>query len=370
MGCVCRSAPNEEEIKLEIKNKSPKNSNKNIRENIKDVPILCKEKLKEYGDFISEKDFKEFIPVEFQNYIEKNPLKLNSNKDNIFKIEPIEFKNGNSYDGFWNKDLKMDGPGKYYLKQDKVLAEGNWDNGELIYARVFLPNGDIYEGDIKDSQFNGKGKLISTNNDYYEGEFKNGEKTGRGKIIFSDGTIYEGDLNKGEFEGNGKMTWKNGIEYEGEFNGFILNGKGQLTNSEGDYYDGDFDNSLFHGKGKYYFSKNKAEYDGEFQYGVKKGKGIYSTDLYKYDGYWDNDLPCGIGKVTNSKNNGILKCTWRYGKLAEEPIYEEGSEEDFKEIDLNIKPEEMILNVKGLPHLDVMEVDSTQFKLGNSLSFL
>ena len=63
----------------------------------------------------------------------------------------------------------MDGPGKYYLKQEKVLAEGNWDNGELKYGRVFLPNGDIYEGEIKDSQFNGKGKLITKKGDIYEG---------------------------------------------------------------------------------------------------------------------------------------------------------------------------------------------------------
>ena len=109
---------------------------------------------------------------------------------------------------------------------------------------------------------------------------------------------------------------------------------------------------------------------GEFQYGVKKGKGIYITDKYTYDGYWDNDLPCGIGKLKTLDNNGIIKSTWRYGKIAEEPIYEKGNEEDFKEIGLNIKPKEMILNAKDLPHLEATEVDSTQYKLGNSLSFL
>ena len=52
----------------------------------------------------------------------------------------------------------MEGLGKYYLKEDKVLAEGIWENGDLKYARVFLPNGDIYEGEMKNSKFNGKGK--------------------------------------------------------------------------------------------------------------------------------------------------------------------------------------------------------------------
>ena len=362
MGCVCSSAPNEEGIQFEL---PPQKNNDHLK-------TKFKEKLQEYGDYISKNDFNELIPKEIQNYMNENPLQKiseSSNKNEVFEIEPIIFRNGNIYQGFWNKDLKMDGPGKYYLKQEKVLAEGNWDNGELKYGRVFLPNGDIYEGEIKDSQFNGKGKLKS-NNDYYEGDFVDGEKTGNGKITFNDGTIYEGNLNKGEFKGNGHMTWKNGYDYSGEFNGPLLNGKGKLTCPEGDVYEGDFENNLFHGKGKYFFSENKDEYEGEFQYGVKKGKGIYISDKYTYDGYWDNDLPCGIGKLKTSDNNGVIKSTWRYGKIAEEPIYEKGNEEDFKEIELNIKPKEMILNAKDLPHLEATEVDSTQYKLGNSLSFL
>ena len=371
MGCVCRSAPNENEIKFgssQIKTSIIK-PNPNDPNNSKEA---FKEKLLEYGDYITQNNFNELISKEIQNYMNENPLKINSenlNKDNVFEIEPIKFKNGNIYQGFWNQEFKMDGRGKYYLEQDKVFAEGNWDDGDLIYGRVFLPNGDIYEGEIKNSQFHGKGKL-KTNNYLYEGDFLNGEKTGNGKIIFSDETIYDGNLINGEFKGNGHMTWKNGYEYDGEFDGPLLNGKGKLKCPEGDYYEGDFENNLFHGKGKYHFGENKSEYDGEFQYGIKKGKGIYITDQYTYDGYWDNDLPCGIGKLINTNNNVVLKSTWRYGIIVEEPKFLQGSDEDFKKIDLNIKPKEMILNTKDLPHLDPMETENTQYKLGNSLSFL
>ena len=57
--------------------------------------------------------------------------------------------------------------------------------------------------------------------------------------------------------------------------------------------------------------------------------------------------------------------------MAEEPTYEFENEDDINSIDLNIiKPEEMNLNTKGLPHLDIVENDSTQYKIGESFSFL
>ena len=94
----------------------------------------------------------------------------------------------------------MDGPDIYYLRDDKILAEGNWDNGECKFAIVFQLNGDIYEGELKDSKFNGKGKLISPNNEVYEGDFVDREKTGYGKIRFADHTVYEGKIEKGNLK--------------------------------------------------------------------------------------------------------------------------------------------------------------------------
>ena len=330
-----------------------------------------KEKL---GDYITKDKFYSIMPAEIQNYKKENPL--NSNQENlntsIYEMEPFEFKNGNIYLGKWNKNLAFDGPGEYYLKEDNVFVEGNWENGNLKNGRIFLPNGNIYEGQIKDSTFNGKGILKTFKNEIlYEGDFVNGEKNGNGKIIFEDGTIYEGNIEKGKFKGNGKMIWKNGYEYIGEFNGPILNGKGKLTGPEGDIYEGDFENNLFHGKGKYTFYKSGNEYEGDFQYGIKKGKGTFTcVNQYIYDGNWDNDLPCGLGKLTNWEKNGILKCIYRFGKIAEEPYYELGNEDNFSSIDLNIKVDEMLLNTKGLPHLDFIESDTTQFNLKTSFSFL
>ncbi len=374
MGCVCsRQTEPEMQIKFDKNEGKEKqeNSNGRIKESYNNFLSEFNDKIKFFGEYLKAEDFNSLITKEFPNYQNEKPFNMKSENSSSYEIKPIEFQNGNIYQGNWNKKFKMDGPGKYYLKNDKVLVEGNWEDGELKNGKIFYPNGDIYEGEMKDSLYHGKGKFKSFNdNNIYEGDFVNGEKTGSGKIIFNDETVFEGNFNKGEIKGKGKMTWKNGYEYIGEFNGFILDGKGKLTGPNGESYEGDFVNNLFHGNGKYIY-KNGNEYNGEFQYGIKKGKGTFiETDKYIFEGNWDNDLPCGVGRITNWDKNGILKCTWRFGKIAEEPIYELGNEDNFQNIDLDIKPDEISLNTKELPHLVMMETDSTQYKLENSLSFL
>ena len=141
--------------------------------------------------------------------------------------------------------------------------------------------------------------------------------------------------------------------------------------SDNEIYEGNFNNNLFHGKGKYIYKNNEYEYDGEFQYGIKKGKGKYTAMYdFTYDGNWDNDLPFGNGKYSNWDNSCILKCTFRAGKIAEEPIFEAGSKENINVDEFEIKPKEMKLNTKNLTHINFIEDEKTQFVLGSVLSFL
>ena len=120
-----------------------------------------------------------------------------------------------------------------------------------------------------------------------------------------------------------------------------------------------------------YKYKNGDIYEGEFQYGIKKGKGVYNAlDKFEYNGDWDNDLPCGVGKLTNWNKNGLIKSTWRYGKIVEEPVYEKGTKGDFKAVDFNIEPQEMNLNTRELSHLELIDNDTTQYKIGTFPSFL
>lgn len=322
------------------------------------------------GKYLEVNDFNGLIPETALKVMTEKTLETTryANKDiSTYDVKPVEFPNGNIYWGNWNDKLEMEGNGKYYLKDDKVLAEGFWEGGELKFARVFMPNNDVYEGEICNSTFNGKGKLISAE-ETYEGEFVDGEKTGSGTITYNDGTEYSGQINNGVFMGKGRMKWPNGIEYEGGFSGPTLSGYGTLTNNQGEKYEGNFEKNLFNGQGKYSYN-NGENYEGNFEYGIKKGKGTYSfTDGYSYIGDWDNDVPYGFGKIYNG--GSVMKSTWRNGKMIDAPTYEVGTENDFNGFNFDFNPKEMTLNANGLPHLESQDLMTSQYKPGALPSFL
>ena len=54
---------------------------------------------------------------------------------------------------------------------------GNFNNNQST-------NINIFEGELKDSKFNGKGVLIKFNGDKYDGEFQNGKYHGLGIITY------------------------------------------------------------------------------------------------------------------------------------------------------------------------------------------
>jgi hypothetical protein len=380
MGCeACRQSEPEANfplINLEVKSNDRQNETSSEKKhNYDNFTLLFEDKLQNFGKYF-EQEFNTLITPEILAYMTENPFSLNPEQyeiSEVYEMKPIEFNNGNVYKGGWNENLKMEGQGKYYLKEDGVLAEGLWKEGNLVYARVFIgkeDSFDIYEGEMKNSSFYGKGKLILSNGVIYEGDFIDGEKTGNGKIIFEDKTVYEGGVEKGDLNGKGKMIWTNGYEYEGDFGFNKLCGNGILKSPNGEIYEGEFKNNLFNGYGKYTF-KNGNTYEGQFLYGIKKGKGVYKClNKFEYDGDWDNDLPCGVGKLSDWNKTGVIKSTWRYGNIMEEPVYEQGTSENFEDIDLNIVPDQITLNIKDLSNLDYTDMQSTQFKLGTQVSFL
>lgn len=326
-------------------------------------------------------DFESLIPQNIKDYMSNNPLQIPEDycKDlETFEAEPIEFKNGNIYKGNWIKNLgkqfTMEGKGELYVKGGDHFVEGIWLEGNLKFARIFKINEDnfeVYEGEIKNSLYDGKGKYISSNGDEYIGNFVEGEKAGgEGKITFKDGTTYEGQLEKGEIKGEGKMIWQNGYEYQGNFDGKKLEGFGTLKGPNGETYEGEFSNNLFSGNGKYTY-QNGNTYEGQFSYGVKKGKGVYKClDKFEYEGDWDNDLPNGVGKLSTWNKNAVIKSSWRSGEIMEMPNYEKGTKEDFNDIDFNIVTDAMLINIKDLTNLDYSEIQTNEYKLGTEPSFL
>ena len=369
------------EIVLNTKSCGDNEENTNRNELIKNASINQKfytnftkkfeSNLPKLGKYFDLNLFNQIVPENAKNYMIENTLNAPENiiiNKNVYEMKPIQFENGNIYCGSWNEKYKMDGLGQYYIQDGNLFVDGIWDDGKLIYGRIFYNNDNIYEGEIKDSNYHGKGKLIFNNGERYEGDFINGEITGYGNFTFSDGTTYEGEINKGEFKGHGVMKWINGIKFEGVFYGPILSDYGTLT-GQGEKYEGEFYNNYFNGKGKYIYN-NGSSYEGDFEYGLKNGKGIYKNknDDYIYEGDWANNKPHGFGKFYNK--DYIIKGVWRNGISVEIYDFEKGDPNNFDKNILNFKIEDFELLPNKLPNLEKIDNYSEKFKAETTPSYL
>ena len=81
---------------------------------------------------------------------------------------------------------------KIYLYASVVDIPNSRPKGEMYF--YYLPkgilkkkNGDIYEGEWKNGEFNGKGIYKYNNGNKYEGEFKDGNKDGKGIFTNKNG---------------------------------------------------------------------------------------------------------------------------------------------------------------------------------------
>ena len=324
-------------------------------------------KLPDIGKFIPLNEFKALIHENIDNYIKTKKLNIQKyipQNISTFQSNPIQFKNNdNIYYGNWNENSEMEGYGIYYITDKKVVTEGVWIKGNIVFGRIFFINGDIYEGEMKNSVPNGKGKILFANGELYKGDFKQGEMTGNGMFIFSDKTEYNGSIENGIFNGKGKMRWVNGTEYDGMFADSSLNGNGVISNIQGEKYKGVFERNEFNGEGIYHYN-NGDEYEGNFEYGIKRGKGIYRrNDSVIFEGIWNDDLPNGSGVISYEGNK--LKGFWRNGILVGNFEIEEGIIEVFNNIDKDIKPKKFSIFPSSLSHLAVNDSSVSQFIPGN-----
>ena len=377
--CKCQNLNNQSEGEANFYNKQMNNSvnqlnvisNLNTQNKINREDILesTLEKSNPLGSYLPMSDYKKLVNEKTLNYIENHKINYQDyfpSSLNIYKSNPIRFKNGNIYHGYWNMDGEMEGHGIMLIKDKNVVTEGIWKKGNIIYGRIFFANNDIYEGHLQNSAPHGKGIIYFANKDIYKGDFVDGEMTGKGTFIYNDKSYYIGKVNKGIFNGEGSMKWNNGTEYHGNFKDSILTGKGKMFNNiMGEKYVGNFDRNEFNGNGAYTF-KNGDIYEGNFEHGIKKGKGIYKrNDRVEFDVIWDDDLPNGKGVVIydNNKINGF----WRNGIIIRKEMLK-GNMFVFNNIDLNLKPGKRSLCPSSLPHLNINDNETSQFVMGTEFS--
>ena len=210
----------------------------------------------------------------------------------------------------------------------RIKYIGNWLNSQYHEKGVLYFNGEkIYNGNFYHGKFHGKGNLFcpKTNCLVFSGDFKHGLPfegtffTWNTKIftgLFKDysgflSLPYGNDLYIGWMEG-GKRT-ELGILYNFEmYEKYIGYWKDDMYHGEGILYDdtwfeieyeGNFQYGEKHGKGTWYGVFEK--YIGEFENNKKQGYGIiYYGDEIMYFGMWKDD--CYDGKGTLFTQNGTL----------------------------------------------------------------
>jgi hypothetical protein len=75
----------------------------------------------------------------------------------------------------------------------KAALDAAYKTGAYKGVRNY-ENGDKYEGEFTNRQFNGKGTYTYANGDKYEGEFVNGKFTSKGTFTCSNGKQFTGNL--------------------------------------------------------------------------------------------------------------------------------------------------------------------------------
>lgn len=267
--------------------------------------------------------------------LEKNDKKLYTMEEVYKALDNCDFltKKDNKTYGYKDLTIKLKDEKHNYaieiflpenidVDSDLSCIQGNCKDG---FGKKQFEEG-IYEGNFKNSKFNGKGEFKNTKGASYNGAWVNNIKTGIGKLIRSNGTSYIGSFKNDKRHGNGKeYDSKETLLLTGNWTEDLLkNGTQYFISGK---YIGSFKNDKFHGQGKVYDKPGTLVFQGEF----KNGHKIYGTSFLKngnkHTGNWKNDKIHGQGTLTltdkskyegyfvNEKKEGSGKTFDSMGKL-------------------------------------------------------
>lgn len=122
------------------------------------------------------------------------------------------------------KNDMMHGMGIYETMDGTKYEGGRFINDKFVYGhlKVERTNHSVYEGDYnKNNKFNRKGRMVYANGDVYEGQLKDSIKYGLGKLTITNGIVQEGTWIGDKMYG--KITYPDGTVVEGDFvNGLLL----------------------------------------------------------------------------------------------------------------------------------------------------
>ena len=208
-----------------------------------------------------------------------------------------------------------------YLKLSRLLED-------VVFApnSVFqLPSGSLYKGEFDvECLSHGRGVELRQDGSKYIGYFCHGKIQGPGRLLTSERVVYEGDFITREggdttfggessvVHGTGREIWPNGIKYEGDFEMGIKHGRGKLV-LEGSVYVGEFENDEMSGRGDMEWGDGK-KYEGEWKGGMMHGDGVFTWPSGKvYRGRYEFGEKAGRG-VMEWPNKRMYDGEWKGGK--------------------------------------------------------
>mgnify|MGYP002624932252 CR=1 FL=1 len=239
-------------------------------------------------------------------------------KNKMFRYQGRKDKNGkkNGFGRiFWEdssklkgyfKDSKLNGIVYFYNYNNEASTffgeyKDNIPEGYGIYSR----KGFSLEGmNWNKNCLNDIGVAIWGEGEIYEGEFKDSLKEGLGLYRWADGTTYMGEFKKGKITGIGRMQFANGNYYEGEFIDGYISGWGKFIWDDGNYYIGNYLNNKKHGFGIFVWTLEPLNaVIGFWSHGKQNG---ICVRLFK--GH------CKFALVQESNSNILLNTKWEISK--------------------------------------------------------
>ena len=163
---------------------------------------------------------------------------------------------------------------------------------------------------------------------------------------------YEGEWKENNKHGIGKMTFGNEGEYFGRFENGKRHGEGVFKYKKTkNVYSGSWKYGVKHGKGEFIFNATKMKIAGEWDNGkIIKGKWIFPNGTY-FEGPFVNNYPKGEG-IWHFWNGNVIKGEFSQ-ELKDNPNPEEGAEGDDAQItEVTFKCNPEIIDPTRIPKLD------------------
>ena len=208
------------------------------------------------------------------------------------------------YYGELNKNDAPHGEGIIFF-EDGGEVSGTFFNGELLRGKASRPDGSGYEGEYKDWEPHGFGKLIYPDGSIYEGYWKSDKQHGEGILInsgvgYSDDGVYikeyRGTFKENQMTGIATVIYSDGRTYEGKLLKGSPEGYGELIfPDKKNVYKGEWKKSKYHGLGV--ITNGNSRTEGRWKDGKKDGYfKISYGDGGSFEGFYTNDKRSGQGK--------------------------------------------------------------------------